>query len=245
MVGVSVAVAACAIGGCAHQKPPAGGPADMPAAAIDGADAATLLALPPRTRPARDMAGDLATATVSNGRALPDSDTENDVPSSAATDLSDAQILEVVHVVNRGEIEESQLAASKGRDAQIKRLAALVVRQQAESESEAAALAGAVGIRPARSATSLSLEERERAVVSALEAQDGVDFDRAYLRGQITERQAVLDVLEQKLLPGARNVDLKAYLSEVQARVATDLQQAHALLGEIDFKSRTSAIGGM
>ncbi len=245
MAPLFVAVAAGALGGCAHQESPANGPGDMPVPAVDAGDAAVVSSLPPRTGPAQGPVEDLTTMTVSNGLPLADTDTANDVPSSAATDLTDAQILEVTHVVNRSVIEQSKLAESRGRDAQLKKLAATIVRERAQSDIEATALAKAVGLSPAQSATSASLEGQAKGTATALKEQEGVDFDRSYLDAQIREHRSLLDTLEQKLLPNAKNADLKAYLVGVQATLATDLQQAQTLLGKLDVKARTSAIGGM
>jgi putative membrane protein len=236
---------AWALGGCAHQEPPANGPGDMPVPTLDGGDAAAVSTLPapPGLIPA--AAGDIATMTVSNGLPLADTDTANDVPSSAAIDLTDAQILEVAHVVNRAEIEQSELAVSRGRDAQVKKLAAALVREHAESDSEVTALARTVGLLPARSPTSASLEGQTRDVVTGLRGHLGADFDRTYLKAQIKEQQSLLDTLAEKLLPNARNADLRAYLKALQAGVAAHSQQAQAVQVELDVRLRTSATRGM
>ncbi len=180
---------------------------------------------------------------MSNGRPL--ADTINDVSPVGATDLTDAQILEVAHVVNRGDIEQSELAASKGRDDEVKAFARAMARDRAASDSEATALARAVGLSAAKSGTSMSLADQTRDVASALSEQEGVELDRSYLDSQIKEHRAVLDMLQQKLLPDAKNAGLKTYLAEVQARVARDLQQAQTLRGALDLRSSTSASRGM
>jgi putative membrane protein len=230
------------VGGCAHQESPANGPngpGDMPLPALDGGDAAVVSTLPPRTGPSEGQ----ELSTVSNGRPL--ADTINDVPPVGATDLTDAQILEVAHVVNRGDIEQSELAASKGRDDEVKAFARAMARDRTASDSEATALARAVGLSAAKSGTSMSLADQTRDVASTLSEQEGVELDRSYLDSQIKQHRAVLDMLQQKLLPDAKNAGLKTYLAEVQARVARDLQQAQTLRGALDLRSSTSATRGM
>lgn len=46
---------------------------------------------------------------------------------------------------------------------------------------------------------------------------------------RVKEHQAVLDMLDQKLIPGATNSDLKCYLGEVRAKVVMHLQHARDL----------------
>jgi putative membrane protein len=233
-------VVAWSSGGCAHQEPPANRPGDMPVSATDGGDAAAVSVSP---APPRATAGsaDITTMTVSNGLPLADTDTANDVPSSAALDLTDAQILEVAHVMNRGEIEQAALVASRGRDVQVKKLAAALVREHAESDEEAMALAMVVGLLPARSPTSVSLEGQAKDVVAALKDREGVEFDHRYLDAQIKEHESVLDTLVKTLVPNAKNAELKAYLRNLQAKVSVRLQQAQTLQSEVNLGSRTSA----
>jgi putative membrane protein len=242
------AAVALVVGGCAHQESPANGPGDLPLVPIgDAGDAAAVTAMPPQgPRAPTPAAEPTTTLTVSNGRPLADNDTANDVPTNAAMDLSDAQILEVTRVASRGEIEQDELAQSKGRDAQVKKLAAMMIKEHAEADSNGIALAKAVGLTPASSATSMTLEADTRSATSALKTEAGADFDRRYVDAQVKEHRAVLEALEDKLLPNARNADLKAYLMDLQAKVATQLQRSQALQGELDVKARAaSAVSGM
>ena len=184
--------------------------------------------------------------TASNGRPTADIDNADDVPSNAAMDLSDAQILEVTHAANRGEIEQDRLAQAKGRDAEVKKVAARMIEEHAEADDSGVALAKAVGLMPASSATSLALEADCRNATNALKTETGADFDRRYAEAQVKERRALLEVLEDKLLPSAKNANLKAYLAQVQGKVAAQLQRAQALQGELDAKARAaSAVSGI
>lgn len=212
----------------------------------DGGDAAALTGVPPQGGPVRALIADSTMLTASNGRPTADMDTADDVPSNAAMDLSDAQILEVTQSANRGEIEQDRLAQAKGRDAEVKRIAARMLEEHAEADDSGVALAKAVGLTPASSATSLALEADCKNATSVLKKETGADFDRRYAEAQVKERRALLEVLEDKLLPSAKNADLKGYLAQVQGKVAAQLQRAQALQGELDAKARTaSAVRGI
>ncbi len=237
---------AWALGGCAHQEPPANGPngpGDMPLPLVgDGGDAAALTMVPPPGAQAPVPVVDPATLTVSNGLPTAGIDPANDVPSNAATDLGDAQILEATQVANRDEIEQAELARAKGRDAQVKELAAVMIKELSEAASNGAALAKAVGLMPASSATSIALEEDTRNATRVLKVETGAGFDRRYADAQVKEQKAVLEALESKLLPGAKNAHLKAYLTEVQVAVAARLERAQALQRELDVKARAASL---
>jgi putative membrane protein len=236
-------------GGCARQEPPANGPGDMPLPLPgpgDGGDAAALTGMPPQGGPVRAPAADPTMLTASNGRPTADIDTADDVPSNAAMDLSDAQILEVTQAANRGEIEQDRLAQAKGRDAEVKTIAARMIEEHAAAEDSGVALAKAVGLLPASSATSLALEADCRNATNALETEAGADFDRRYAEAQVKERRALLEVLEDKLLPSAKNADLKGYLAEARGKVAAQLQRVQALQGELQARARgASTVSGI
>jgi putative membrane protein len=237
---------ASAVVGCAHQEPPANGPngpGDMPLPLIgDGGDAAALTAVPPSGAQALVPVVDPATLTVSNGLPTAAIDPANDVPSNAATDLGDAQILEATQVANRDEIEQAELAQAKGRDAQVKALAAIMIKELSEATSNGVALAKAVGLMPASSATSMALEEDTRNATSVLKVETGAGFDRRYADAQVKEQRAVLEALEEKLLPNAKNPHLKAYLTEVQVAAAARLERAQSLQRQLDVKARGGSL---
>jgi len=45
----------------------------------------------------------------------------------------------------------------------------------------------------------------------------------------VKEHQAVLDMIDQKLLPNAQDAEVKMFLTEVRGKVAMHLQHAQAL----------------
>ena len=103
-------------------------------------------------------------------------------------------------------------------------------------------VAKAVGLMPASSATSMAFEEDTRKATKALNVETGAGFDRRYLDAQVKEQRAVLEALEDKLLPNANNADLKAYLTEVQVKAAARLRRTQALQRELDVKARAASV---
>jgi predicted outer membrane protein len=171
----------------------------------DAGDAAAVTMLQRSSAAPSASPVDLSTATVSNGQPVPDSKIANDVPSRPAIDLSDAQILEVAHVANRSEVEQAKLAESKGRDLRVKKLAAMMAKDPLETDREGMALAKKMGLTPSPSLTSTSLEADTKDAASALEAATGSDLDKGYAHTQVKEQAAVLQTVEERLMPSAMN----------------------------------------
>lgn len=153
---------------------------------------------------------------------------ENSPPDVPAT-LSDAQILQITHVANVGEIEQAKLAQTKAKDARVKSLAAMMIKDHKDADTKGAALAKKASFNPATSSVASSLEGDAQSATDNLKSQTGADFDKSYVDAQVKEHQAVLDTIDQKLAPAAQNPDLKAYLTAVRPKIAMHLQHAQDL----------------
>jgi len=147
----------------------------------------------------------------------------------AKTMLTDEQILQVTHIANLGEIDQAKLALSKSKDTRVRELAQMMVRDHRQSESKGAIVAKKDNLTQAPSPTSDSLKTDAESATRTLRADAVADFDKDYVDTQVREHQAVLDTLDQKLIANAKSENVKAYLVEVRAAVASHLQHAQDL----------------
>jgi putative membrane protein len=198
-----------AASGVAMTQPPSG-PAEPPVAA--GAGTTGREGDPNQSPPAALSAG--------NGPA-PNAD--------AIGTLTDEQIIEVTHTANRGEIEQAKLAQTKAKDGRVKKFAAMMLKDHTDADVKGMKLAKMDSLIPAESPTSDSLKNDAEGNTASLKTETGADFDKAYVDVQVKEHQAVLDMIDEKLSPNAKNADLKAYLADVHTAVATHLQHAKDL----------------
>lgn len=154
-------------------------------------------------------------------------------PPNAASDvpapLTDAEILQVTHTANQGEIAQAQLAQRKSKDARVQRLAAMMVKDHSAADAKGMNVAKKESLVFAPSATSTSLESDANSATVMLRSQNGADFDKSYVDTQVKEHQAVLDMIDQKLLPNAQDAEVKMFLAEVRGKVAMHLQHAQEL----------------
>jgi putative membrane protein len=145
------------------------------------------------------------------------------------TPLTDGQILQITHTANAAEIAQAKIALSKTRDARVRSLAQMMVRDHSQADSKGMVLAKKENLDREPSPTNDSLESDAEGATRTLKAEMAADFDKDYVDTQIKEHQAALDVIDQKLVVGATNANLKAYLTEVRAAVASHLQHAQDL----------------
>ena len=81
-------------------------------------------------------------------------------------------------------------------------------------------------VTPTESESSRTLKADAAATLATLETKVGAEFDRAYVDNEVAYHQAVIDMLDQALIPGARNKDLKALLVAVRPAFVAHLEHA-------------------
>jgi len=145
----------------------------------------------------------------------------------AVTPMTDDQILEITHTANTGEVDQAKIALSKTKDARVRKLAQMMVRDHLQSDSKGEVVAKKDHLTREASPASQSLANDADGATRTLKAEEaGMAFDKDYVQTQIREHQALLDSLDQKLIPAAKSADMKAYLAEVRAAVASHLEHA-------------------
>lgn len=145
---------------------------------------------------------------------------------AAAPALNDAQIAHVAVTANSIDSAAGELARTKGQHAQVKSFAQTMIRDHGAVNKQAVALAQKLGVTPEDNDVSRSLQQGAQTARADLEGRSGADFDRAYTAREVEYHQAVLDALDQTLVPGAQNAELKALLTAVRPNFAQHLELA-------------------
>jgi putative membrane protein len=260
-VSALAVIAACktstASGGAAASGPDGGAAAPASAAATAGSDGGSLAR--DIGEGAGTAAGDVAQGVESAGRGIADTgatsgavtaadaareaaagarsgaaaalDGGTATPSGAA--LTDAQIAAVALAANKVDIEAAQAAKKKTKNAQVRRFASDMIRDHSSANKQAAALVKKLGVTPEESDASRSLAQGGKDNLDHLRPLKGKAFDRAYAEHEVTYHQQVLGALDDKLIPEARNAELKSLLQSVRAVVAQHLDHAAALMDSL------------
>jgi putative membrane protein len=214
---LGLATVALAIAGCGNSEPPKSpdNTSTPPASAID---AGTTMLTPPAAGPS--SSNDMAT-------------TERMPSDPSATPPTDEQILTIVHVANQGEIEQAKLAQSKAKDPRVKKLAAMMLKDHTAADGKDLSIGkhNHLDLSPTKASTDLESGANDN--TQMLKGATGADFDKSYVDTQVKEHQEVLDTIDQKLVPNAKNGDVRTYLAEVRTKVAMHLQHAKDLQAEL------------
>lgn len=160
------------------------------------------------------------------------------LPAAAAAqesgpELDDAQIAHIAVTANAIDVELAELARGRATDERVRAFAARMISDHRAVNEAAAALAARLGVTPADNDVSRGLREGAAAAKRTLEGADGAGFDRAYMGREVEYHRAVLSALDETLVPGTSNAELRALLEQARGAVAAHLAHAEELRGAL------------
>jgi putative membrane protein len=146
--------------------------------------------------------------------------------SSNAAAPNDAQIASIVVTANTVDIDAGKLAEKMGHNKEVKKFAQRMVTDHTGVNKQATALVKKLHVTPEDNPTSQSLKEGGDKNIAHLKTLKGDEFDKAYIDNEVTYHQAVLDAIDNTLIPNAKNQELKALIVKVRPAIDTHLQHA-------------------
>jgi putative membrane protein len=147
----------------------------------------------------------------------------------AAPPLTDAEIAGIVVAANTIDAAAGDIAAARATSTEVRAFAKTMGTDHRAVNAQAAALVARLGVVPVASAVSEQLHSDAAAFQAQLSNQSGVDFDRSYIAREVVYHRAVIDALDQLLIPSARNAELKQTLISVRPAFVAHLRHAEHL----------------
>jgi putative membrane protein len=147
--------------------------------------------------------------------------------------LSDEQIIKVADLANSSEIEQGKLAQKKATHSKVKAFAATMVSHHGKAKDRGGKLATRLSLVPAESPVASQLKSDADSMMSSLQSTAAGDFDGVYIAGQIDAHQKVLSALDERLIPNARDPELRSMLEEMRTTVQSHLDQAKGIQNEL------------
>lgn len=152
---------------------------------------------------------------------------ETTAPRPAA--VTDPQIAAIVVAANTVDIEAGKLAQSKTKNKQVKEFADSMVRDHTAVNNAAVALVTKLGVTPEENDTSRALTSSGEQTRARLSGLSGKTFDREYINNEVAYHKLVINALDNTLIPGAQNAELKETLINVRPSFVAHLQHAEHL----------------
>ena len=147
----------------------------------------------------------------------------------AAPALDDASIAHIAVTANTIDADMGDLALEKSQNEQVRQFAQTMIRDHRGVNEQAVALATRLGVTPADNDVSRGLSSDAQTARTRIESLSGAEFDRAYMEREVAYHAAVLDALDQTLIPNATNAELRSLLETARGAVAAHLEHARSL----------------
>lgn len=148
--------------------------------------------------------------------------------------LNDAQIVAILMAANEIDIHAAQLAESKTTNDQVKAFANRMIDEHTGVNRQVVELAKKLSITPEENKISKSLKQDRQKNLARLKDMKGKRFDKGYVYQEIVLHKQVIDVINHKLMPNARNDELKALLIKIKPELVSHLAEAERLEINVD-----------
>jgi putative membrane protein len=142
---------------------------------------------------------------------------------------TDAQIAAIVVTANQVDIDAGKLAKQTSQSKDVQAFAQLMITDHSGVNQAATDLVTKLHVTPESNPTSESLKQGGEQNLATLRKLQGAAFDRAYVDHEVAYHQAVLDAVDQTLIPNAKNAELKALLVKVRPAFVAHLEHAKQL----------------
>jgi putative membrane protein len=148
------------------------------------------------------MAGVLALLSLATGIAC-----------AQGNKLNDAQIAHIAYTADHIDIQAAQQALEKSKNNEVRSFAQDMVRDHTAVNEKALALTKKLNVTPEDNSTSQTLSKQAAAKSTELAKLNGAAYDKAYINNEVAYHKTVNDALQNTLIPGASNPELKGLLT--------------------------------
>ena len=143
--------------------------------------------------------------------------------------LSDAEIAAIVVTANSIDVQYGEIARERATREDVRQFAETMITDHTAVNESAGALVARLGVTPVPSDVSRSLAEQAEQTRAQLRTKSGLEFDRAYIDNEVAYHRAVLSALDELLIPGAQNAELRETLVSVRPAFVAHLEHAESL----------------
>ena len=143
--------------------------------------------------------------------------------------LTDPEIASVAVTANQVDIDNAKIALKKSKDQQVIDFAKTMEKDHGAVIKQAVALVTKLGVTPKDNATSQSLNAQGIKTRKTLNTKPGKAFDKAYVDNEVAYHIAVINEVENVLIPDATNKELHDLLVSAVPLFKAHLEHAKML----------------
>lgn len=154
----------------------------------------------------------------------------------APAKLSDPEIASIAVTANQVDIRGAEQAEKKTKNSAVLDFAHTMIQDHRAVIEKATALVKKLGVTPKSNAVSRKLSADAQKTRMRFQSMTGAAFDKAYADNEVAYHQAVINTVNNMLIPESKNGELKALLQTVVPVLQTHLQHAQMLQKQLSSK---------
>jgi len=147
--------------------------------------------------------------------------------------LTEEQAVQVSTLFNQNEIDMARLVPSRAQSAAIKQFAEQMLIDHSSAKHNTEMVIGQLRLMQDSSPVAAELKRDNQTTVQMLQDRGGADFDRGYIDQQVKGHAKVLQLLDEKLIPAARDPAVKKLFADMRPVVEHHLKMAQRLQGSL------------
>ncbi len=159
---------------------------------------------------------------------------KNDTSAANSDSLTDAAIAGIVITDNSNDSTGGAFAAGRAHAAAVRQFAQRMVRDHGAANAQATAMVHRLHMSVEDSKDAQDERSHAQDNLNDLARNNGSAFDRKYIDAEVKGHQEDLDKLDHKLIPAAKNAELKQLLLQQRATVNSHLQQAKQIQSQLN-----------
>jgi putative membrane protein len=140
--------------------------------------------------------------------------------------LTDPEISSVAVTANQIDINYAKIAKEKSKNADILSFASTMISDHQSVIDQAVALVKKLGVTPQDNDVSKKLNAGAETTKKMLLDKPAGSFDKSYIDNEVSYHKAVIETVQNTLIPQSKNPELKALLTKVLPILKTHLSHA-------------------
>jgi len=157
---------------------------------------------------------------------------ESSTPPTAT--LTDANIAAIVTAANDVDVKNGEMAKSKTKNTEVRALAEQMITDHQSVNKQAKDLVSKINVTPEDNDVSRHLASSGDSTRDVLKGNDGAAFDKAYVDNEVAYHQAVIDMLNNTLVPNTQNPELKTLLETAKPTFMAHLEHAKKVQADLN-----------
>ena len=143
--------------------------------------------------------------------------------------FTDDQILGLLTMFNKGEIDIASLAQDRSRNPSVRLFAAILQKDHANAREAEARLSERLVMKPASTERMREMQADAQKEEDKLRGMSGHDFDVEFVSNQVDRQRDCLAMIDVELVPSARLEQIRAHLTTFREEVGHHLRAGEEL----------------